>query len=230
VKNQSYALLRNVRTGLIGPDTATSAKTMKSTFDGSTLNLRFNNEFNKDNRTFYPGDNTFWTGANIWYGATQDMEWYDPDTITTGGGTLQLSVDSFYNHNIPFRSGMLNSWNRLCFKGGAFEVSVSLAGPAGVPGLWPDVWTMGNPGRPGYKATTEGVWPYTYNSCDVGITPNESVPDGLSYLPGPKLSSCSCKGEDHTNPGTGREPPRLTTSSHQSILPTESESSHNVSR
>ncbi|PMD50555.1 glycoside hydrolase family 16 protein [Hyaloscypha bicolor E] len=140
---------------------------MKSTFDGSTLNLRFSNEFNKDNRTFYPGDNTFWTGANIWYGATQDMEWYDPDTITTGGGTLQLSMDSFYNHNIPFRSGMLNSWNRLCFKGGAFEVSVSLAGPAGVPGLWPDVWTMGNPGRPGYKATTEGVWPYTYNSYDM---------------------------------------------------------------
>ena len=74
VKNQSYALLRNVRRGLIDPDTATSAKTMKSTFDGSTLNLRFSNEFNKDNRTIYPGDNPFWTGANIWYGATQGIE------------------------------------------------------------------------------------------------------------------------------------------------------------
>ena len=109
---------------------------------------------------------------------------------------------------------MLNSWNRLCFKGGVFEVSVSLAGPAGVPGLWPDVWTMGNLGRPGYKATTEGLWPYTYNSCDVGITPNESVLDGLSYLPGPKLSlllqrgrsSNSRHGERTPEPGI-LEPP-----------------------
>jgi len=101
---------------------------------------------------------------------------------------------------------MLNSWNQLCFKGGVFEVSVSLAGPAGIPGLWPGAWTMG---RPGYKATTEGVWPYTYNSCDLGFTPNQSSPDGLSYLPGQKLSSCTCSGADHPNPGTGRGAPEI---------------------
>ena len=209
VNNKTYALLRNVRKGLIDPDTPASAMTRKSSFDGSTLNLVFSDEFNEDNRTFYPGDDPFWTGADLWYGATQDMEWYDPDAITTGGGTLQLRMDSFYNHNLPFRSGMLNSWNQLCFKGGVFEVSVSLAGPAGVPGLWPGIWTMGNLGRPGYKATTEGVWPYTYNSCDWGITPNQSSPDGVSYLPGQKLSSCSCKGEDHPSPGTGRGAPEI---------------------
>jgi beta-glucanase (GH16 family) len=209
VNNQTYGLLKNVRKGLIDPDTPAGAKTRTSTFDGSTLNLVFSDEFNEDNRTFYPGDDPFWTGVNIWYGATQDMEWYDPDAITTGGGTLQLRLDSFSNHNLPFRSGMLNSWNQLCFKGGVFEVSVSLAGPAGVPGLWPGIWTMGNLGRPGFKATTEGVWPYTYNSCDLGITPNQSAPDGLSYLPGQKLSSCTCTGEDHPNPGTGRGAPEI---------------------
>jgi beta-glucan synthesis-associated protein KRE6 len=209
VNNQTYGLLKTVRKGLIDPDTPASAKTRTSTFDGSTLNLVFSDEFNENNRTFYPGDDPFWTGANIWYGATQDMEWYDPDAITTGGGTLQLRLDSFSNHNLPFRSGMLNSWNQLCFKGGVFEVSVSLAGPAGVPGLWPGIWTMGNLGRPGFKATTEGVWPYTYNSCDPGITPNQSAPDGLSYLPGQKLSSCTCVGEDHPNPGTGRGAPEI---------------------
>lgn len=71
----------------------------------------FSDEFNEDNRTFYPGDDPFWTGADIWYGATQDMEWYDPDAITTGKGTLQLRMDSFFSHSLPFRSGMLNSWN-----------------------------------------------------------------------------------------------------------------------
>ncbi|CZR62244.1 related to KRE6 Glucan synthase subunit [Phialocephala subalpina] len=209
VNNNSYPLLENVRTGLIDPDTPQSAKTRKSTFDGSTLNLVFSDEFNDDNRTFYPGDDPFWTAPNIWYGATQDLEWYDPDAVTTGNGTLQLRLDQFPNHNLQYRSGMLNSWNQMCFKGGVFEVSVSLAGPAGIPGLWPGVWSMGNLGRPGYKATTEGVWPYTYNSCDAGITPNQSSPDGLSFLPGQKLSSCTCKGEDHPNAGVGRGAPEI---------------------
>ncbi len=43
----------------------------------------------------------------------------------------------------------------------------------------------------------------------MGITPNQSAPDGLSYLPGQKLTSCSCAGEDHTSPGTGRGAPEI---------------------
>jgi beta-glucanase (GH16 family) len=209
VNNNTYALLNNVRRGLIDPDTPASAKTRTSTFDGSTLNLVFSDEFNHDNRTFYPGDDPYWTAPNFWYGATQDLEWYNPVAVTTANGTLQLRMDAFANHNLPYQSGMLNSWNQLCFKGGVFEVSLSLAGPSGVPGLWPGVWTMGNLGRPGYRATTDGVWPYTYESCDIGITPNQSDPDGLSFLPGQKLSSCTCSGEDHPNPGTGRGAPEI---------------------
>lgn len=209
VNNNTYPLLKNVRTGLIDPTTPVGAKTRTSTFDGSKLNLVFSDEFNDDNRTFYPGDDPFWTAPNIWYGATQDMEWYDPTAVTTGGGTLQLTLSALGQHNLGYTSGMLNSWNQLCFKGGVFEVSISLPGPAGVPGLWPGVWTMGNLGRPGYKATTDGVWPYTYNSCDAGITPNQSAPDGMNFLPGQRLSSCTCKGEDHPNPGTGRGAPEI---------------------
>lgn len=209
VNNNTYKLLQKFRKGLIDPDTPASAMTRKSTFDSSTLNLVFSDEFNDDNRTFYPGDDPFWTGADLWYGATQDFEWYDPDAISTSGGTLQLKLDKFPNHGLDYRSGMLNSWNQMCFKGGVFEVSVSLAGPAGIPGLWPGAWTMGNLGRPGYKATTEGVWPYTYSSCDAGITPNQSSPDGLSHLPGQKLNSCTCKGADHPTPGTGRGAPEI---------------------
>jgi beta-glucanase (GH16 family) len=209
VNNNSYPLLQNVRRGLIDPDTPNSAMTRQSTFDDSTLKLVFSDEFNTPNRTFYPGDDPYWTAPDFWYGATQDMEWYDPDAVTTGDGTLQLRMDAFPNHNLQYRSGMLNSWNQLCFKGGVFEVSASLAGPSGIPALWPGVWSMGNLGRPGYKATTEGVWPYTYDNCDMGITPNQSSPDGLSFLPGQKLSSCSCKGEDHPNPGTGRGAPEI---------------------
>lgn len=104
---------------------------------------------------------------------------------------------------------MLHSWNQLCFKGGVFEVSVSLPGPGGVHGYWPGVWTMGNLGRPGYLSTTDGLWPYTYNDCDVGITPNQSMTDGTSNLPGQRLNKCTCQGEDHPNAGTGRGAPEI---------------------
>lgn len=209
VNNRTYPLNQNVRRGLIDEDTPRSAYTRQSTFDDSILKLVFSDEFNTPNRTFYPGDDPYWTAPDIWYGATQDLEWYDPDAVTTANGTLQLKLERFPNHNLDFRSGMLNSWNQMCFKGGVFEVSVSLAGPSGVPGLWPGAWAMGNLGRPGYKATTEGVWPYTYNTCDYGITPNQSAPDGLSHLPGQKLSSCTCRGQDHPSPGTGRGAPEI---------------------
>lgn len=35
---------------------------------------------------------------------------------------------------------------------------------------------MGNLGRAGYGATNDGMWPYTYDSCDVGTLPNQTYP------------------------------------------------------
>ena len=208
VNNVKYPLLKNIRTGLIDPQTPSSAKTRPS-FDGGELQLVFSDEFQTPNRTFYPGDDPFWTAVDLWYGATQDLDWYDPDAVTTADGTLQIRLDEFLNHGLNYRSGMLNSWNQVCMKGGLLEVSVSLPGPGGAAGLWPGIWTLGNLGRPGYEASTEGLWPYTYNTCDAGITPNQSMTDGTSYLPGQKLSACSCDGEDHPTPGTGRGAPEI---------------------
>lgn len=69
---------------------------------------------------------------------------------------------------------------------------------------------MGNLGRAGYAATTDGMWPYSYHDeCDVGITPNQSSPDGISYLPGMRLPACTCKGADHPSPGKSRSAPEI---------------------
>lgn len=155
VNNMKHALLRNVRTGLIDPDTPKSAMARKS-FLGEDLALVFSDEFTIPNRTFYAGDDPFWTAPDFWYGATQDLEWYSPDAVTTAGGTLTLRMDQFANHGLNYRSGMINSWNQACFKGGMLEISVSLPGPGGASGLWPGAWTMGNLGRPGYRASTDG--------------------------------------------------------------------------
>jgi len=86
---------------------------------------------------------------------------------------------------------------------------------------------MGNLGRPGYGATTEGTWPYTYDACDLGTLPNQTNPQGtgpvsalttgagpggvLSYLPGQRMSACTCPGEDHAGPAVtyGRGVPEV---------------------
>jgi beta-glucan synthesis-associated protein KRE6 len=68
---------------------------------------------------------------------------------------------------------------------------------------------MGNLDRPGYRATIDGIWSYIYDACDYGILPNQSSPDGMSWLPGQRLSSCTCKGEDHPNQDTDRGAPKI---------------------
>jgi beta-glucan synthesis-associated protein KRE6 len=113
-------------------------------------------------------------------------------------------------------------------------VNAILPGESDVYGLWPAgepkianlfqiclitrflVWSLGNLGRAGYGATLDGMWPYSYDSCDVGTLANQTLPDGtprantigndptydgaLSYLPGQRLSACTCPGEIHPGP------------------------------
>lgn len=105
---------------------------------------------------------------------------------------------------------MLQSWNKLCFKGGYIEAAISLPGRGDTVGFWPGFWTMGNLGRPGYPASTEGMWPYSYHDvCDAGITANQSDPSGLNALPGMRLPACTCEGEDHPTPGKSRTAPEI---------------------
>jgi hypothetical protein len=35
---------------------------------------QFSDEFNEDGRTFYAGDDAYFTAVDIWYGVTQDLE------------------------------------------------------------------------------------------------------------------------------------------------------------
>lgn len=137
-------------------------------------------------------------------------QWYDPDAISTANGTMNIRFDAFKNHDLNYRSGMLQSWNKLCFKGGYLEASISLPGAGDTIGFWPGFWAMGNLGRPGYAATTDGTWPYSYHDvCDAGITANQSDPDGLNNLPGMRLPACTCDGEDHPNQGYSRYAPEI---------------------
>ncbi|KAF8636013.1 hypothetical protein AX15_000173 [Amanita polypyramis BW_CC] len=209
---------------LVDNDTPRSAYTRTGT-DGQQYELVFSDEFNEPGRTFYPGDDPYWEAVDLHYWPTGDLEWYDPNAITTEGGQLVITLTEQSNHDLNFMSGMLQSWNKLCFTTGYIEVNLSLPGSAQVPGLWPGVWTLGNLGRAGYGATTDGMWPYSYDSCDLGTFPNQTARDGtptadatggngggpLSYLPGQRLSACTCPNSDHPGPTvtTGRGVPEI---------------------
>src|SRR6266545_2180275 len=69
------------------------------------------------------------------------------------------------------------------------------------------------------------MWPYSYDTCDLGTFPGQQGKDGqptasttggnggtnLSGLPGQKLSACTCPGSDHPGPrvDVGRGVPEI---------------------
>ncbi|RXW24687.1 hypothetical protein EST38_g1172 [Candolleomyces aberdarensis] len=216
--------------GLIDLDTPQDAYHRYSHRDGSRMDLVFSDEFNAEGRSFYPGDDPYWEASDLHYWATNNMEWYDPAAVTTSNGSLVITFSEKETHNLHYEGGLISTWNKFCFTGGYFEAAVQLPGLNNVAGMWPAIWTMGNLGRAGYGASLEGMWPYTYDACDVGTVPNQTrnglpyaaTVDGdhaynwaLSYLPGQKLSRCTCDGEDHPGPkhpdGTfvGRSAPEI---------------------
>lgn len=205
----TVALLKNTRVSAIDPDTPSSVY-KKTSATGEELTLVFSDEFEDEGRSFYDGDDAYWQGVDLWYGVTEDLEWYDPDAITTENGTLVIQFDAFENHDLNYRSGMFQSWNKFCFKGGRLEASISLPGSGDTIGFWPAFWAIGNLGRAGYPATTDGTWPYTYaDVCDAGITANQSDPDGYNMLPGMRLPACTCEDADHPSPGISRTAPEI---------------------
>ncbi|KAA1471582.1 beta-glucan synthesis-associated protein [Dentipellis sp. KUC8613] len=202
--------------GMIDAETPSHAHTRPSFHDdGVDLQLVFSDEFNTPGRTFYPGDDPYWEAVDLHYWQTNNMEWYDPAAITTKGGALEITLSQKETHGLDYQGGMMSTWNKFCFTGGLIEAAVTLPGTNNIVGLWPAVWTMGNLGRAGYGASLEGMWPYTYDSCDVGTVANQTVnglplaatengdkqQDGiLSFLPGMRLSRCTCPGESHPGP------------------------------
>ncbi|KAE8226995.1 hypothetical protein CF319_g500 [Tilletia indica] len=208
--------------GLIDQDTPASAMTKMSSDGKRKMKLVFSDEFNEDGRTFFEGDDPYWTAVDLHYWGTNDFEWYSPLGATTKDGALKISLTEQPINNLNFKSAMLQSWNKLCIQGGYLEVSLTLPGDPKVAGYWPAAWMMANIGRAGYGATNEGMWPYNYDSCDVGTMPNqtylangtggplaaevtgayvESYGPALSYQPGQKLSRCTCASStDHPGP------------------------------
>ncbi|KZS99963.1 glycoside hydrolase family 16 protein [Laetiporus sulphureus 93-53] len=200
---------------LIDFDTPLSSH-FRTGFDGTPYELVFSDEFSADGRTFRAGDDPHWEAVALPRSAAGER--YDPQQVGTAGGYLHIAMER--EDEAGWRSGMLQSWNKMCFTGGYVEVAVALPGARGYGALQsPRVWTLGNLARAGYSASLDGVWPYSYDECDVGTFPNQTYKNGtgpaaalhisakegdqLSQLPGQRLSACTCPGEKH--PGESKE-------------------------
>ncbi|KAJ7737523.1 glycoside hydrolase family 16 protein [Mycena metata] len=141
-----------------------------------------------------------------------DLEYCDPSAVTTKNGALEITLskvdDVSTNHNFSYRSAMVSSWSKFCFTGGILVSSVTLPGTTNIFGLWPAGWATGNLGRAGYGASVDGLWPYSYDTCDTlpgNSGPQATLTSGpqnteLSFLPGQRLSACTCAAESHTGP------------------------------
>ena len=60
--------------GLIDRDTPKEALTKKGYENGEDMVLVFSDEFNTENRSFYPGDDPYWEAVDLWYWGTVSEE------------------------------------------------------------------------------------------------------------------------------------------------------------
>jgi hypothetical protein len=152
-------------------------------------------EFNTPNRTFTDGHDPIWTA----------LDKSDDDSSSVGGGSQQFYNSSFVTttekgmmklstkigktewtrfdkvkkewskESSLFNSGMIQSWEKFCFTGGILEVDIILPGDPFIGGLWPAVWMLGNLGRATYLASTNNIWPWSFDTCDRKLQPAQAI-------------------------------------------------------
>lgn len=157
--------------------------------------LVFSDEFTTT-RGLGIGADTKWQSQNLYFysNPTTHLENYKPEAVsittdgvnkvlkieaTLGGDTADLypSAPTFSirstgakiedTYGKRYKSGAINGWNKFCFTGGYIEARVKLAGTVDSVGVWPSISLVGNLARWGYIRSMEGVYPWSYNTCDV---------------------------------------------------------------
>ncbi|CAB9508285.1 Beta-glucan synthesis-associated protein KRE6 [Seminavis robusta] len=178
----------------IDMDTPLDRRTTTSIVDGSVYHLVMSDEFNTDNRTLTDGHDPMWTA----------LDRSDDDASSAGGGsqqfynstnvqivngsllihtTLEKTEWTRFDHvkkkwtqeTTYYKSGMVQSWNKFCFTGGIVEVDMILPGHPNIGGLWPAVWMLGNLGRATYEASTNNIWPWSFDKCDRQMQPRQAI-------------------------------------------------------
>ncbi|GMI57710.1 hypothetical protein TeGR_g9975 [Tetraparma gracilis] len=187
------------------------ALTATSFLDSASYTLVMSDEFNTPGRSFSDGGDPTWTALDrhdddISASGEGPLHFYNSSMVGTGGGWLNVStgrgrtewtefdsVEQVYKtKKKDFKSGMVNSWNKFCFTGGIVEISAVMPGSPTTAGLWPAMWLLGNLGRATYEASTNKIWPWSFDECDRELQHAQEI------------SACNSNGHWGLIPGRGR--------------------------
>ncbi|KAJ0392696.1 hypothetical protein P43SY_009675 [Pythium insidiosum] len=132
---------------------------------------------------------------------------------------MYINPPTFEEVSFQYRAAMVQSWNKFCFQGGMLEVRAQLPGavgknsgnsdlPKGNSGkvtdgmfypTWPGIWLLGNLGRAIFSASTNRMWPFSYNKCE----PDVFDPSNQ------RISACDESPGYGLNPRQGRGAPEI---------------------
>ncbi|KAF9098215.1 hypothetical protein BGX29_007735 [Mortierella sp. GBA35] len=198
--------------GLVDPDTPIDKRVTLSK-DGKEWELVFSDEFGQDGRGFGPGQDPHWEAVNLPPSAAMGtLKHYSSDKVRTRNGQLEITFQrepsSSGGTNTQkqkrdgstspwkYTSGMLQSWNKMCFQGGILEVAVNFPGSPAKPGQKPRVFVLGNLARYGYPASMDGVWPF---SSSTSSSSSPTTPHQCEQLAASTSTSASSSNNNSTS-------------------------------
>lgn len=203
-------------------DTPAAACSSTSQRDGTPLKLVFSDEFEQDGRTFYDGEDARWTALESAPYSNEQVNYYNASKARTRGGKLEIlctnedvTVASELNGSTVretrhYQSAMIQTWNKFCLREGAVELSARMPGEARQPGLWPAFWLMGNLGRATFAASTDGMWPWSYDDCPAsGDAWTETQACAQTMCARQRISACNPSPGHGLHPYQGRGAPEI---------------------
>ena len=125
----------------VDPQTPESARVVTA-MGGRRLQLVFSDEFSEQGRRFGDGSDTRWTAEERPATTNAALHYYNASHVTTKDGKLVIQTarkDANWVENDPntgqeyyfsrdYTSGMVSTWNKMCFTSGMIEISFQLPG------------------------------------------------------------------------------------------------------
>lgn len=212
-----------------------------SLHDGSELELIMSDEFEDDEPRDWASD-AVWRVVERPDYAAGALHFYSKEMVSVREGSLRIKttrqLTTFRDYPVdaegsPLRdrpvveskrsysSGLLESWNKFCFRGGVIEARFRLPGVAGGGTVWPAVWLLGNLARAGHEDANSGVWPWSYDTCALFAgSPRRRLPlpphPPLFFFTGDerskdaqRISACDATPGFGLHPNKGRGAPQL---------------------
>ncbi|KAG7385162.1 hypothetical protein PHYPSEUDO_001790 [Phytophthora pseudosyringae] len=216
-KNTTYPTKSGIKMW-VDLDTPESDRTYASS-RGRKWDLVMSDEFNVVNRSFRPGDDHMWTSVEKPDGVNGAMELYSHNMTSTqcdDDGTCYFYIKAVDELNvIQLQVRITRSIRHSSRKLGAHLEHAALVAKL-VPGLhhgrtveevqtgkyyptWPGIWMMGNLGRAIFSASTNRMWPFSYDKCE---------PD-LFHPSNQRISACDGNPGYGLNPNQGRGAPEI---------------------